>query len=175
MSLSSRWPTWRPIRSRRIVTGLSAITCDLTRKPFLWLGSMVTRKSSASLQWDVIGHQIPKPLQSTRERPTHAIDLGLPPPSRFVYGPPSSAHRVRSTAIRVGHAHDAANAWPSFDQPLTPCVSPSVTRYSVTRYGMQSKPWPVVAEGEVRNVGVGFARRYTAHKSRGFQARRGLY
>jgi AcrR family transcriptional regulator len=53
-SLSSRWPTCRPIRSRRIVTGLSAITCDHTRKPFLSLGSIVTRKSGASLQSEVI-------------------------------------------------------------------------------------------------------------------------
>src|SRR6185312_4775956 len=87
----------------------------------------------------LIGHQIPKPLQSTRERPTRAIDPGLPPPSRFVYGLPSSVHRVRSTATRVGRAHDAARAWTSSDQPLMPCDSPFVTRYSVTRYSRQGK------------------------------------
>src|SRR5271166_1845427 len=54
MSLSSRWPTCRPIRSRRTVTGLSAITCDLTRNPFFSVGSIVTRKSGASLHSEVI-------------------------------------------------------------------------------------------------------------------------
>jgi hypothetical protein len=41
-------------RSRRIVTGLSAMTCDFTRKPFVAVGSTVTRKSGASLQSEVI-------------------------------------------------------------------------------------------------------------------------
>jgi uncharacterized DUF497 family protein len=31
------------------VTGLSAITCDLTRNPFFSVGSIVTRQSGASL------------------------------------------------------------------------------------------------------------------------------
>ena len=43
-----------PIRPRRIVTGLSAITWERTRKPFLLVGSMVTRKSGASTISDVI-------------------------------------------------------------------------------------------------------------------------
>src|SRR5258708_25370724 len=179
MSLSSRWPTCCPIRSRRIVTGLSAITCDFTRKPFLSLGSIVTLKSGALLESEVIrqtttdacsagrasvwtitagcglpsspaaatvttsprfiGRQIPKPLQSTRARPTRGLDPDLPLPSRFVCGLPSSAHRVRSSATRAVRAHDAAHAWPSFDQLLTPCDSPSVTRYSVTRYRRPGK------------------------------------
>jgi hypothetical protein len=42
MSLSSRWPSSRPIRSRRTVTGLSAITCDLTRKSGAVRRAMVT-------------------------------------------------------------------------------------------------------------------------------------
>jgi len=54
MSLSSRWPTRRPMRSRRTVTGLSAITCDLTRNPLFSVGSIVTRKSGASLHSKVI-------------------------------------------------------------------------------------------------------------------------
>jgi hypothetical protein len=44
----------RPIRSRPIVTGLSAIICDFTRNPFLSVGLIVTRKSGASLQSEVI-------------------------------------------------------------------------------------------------------------------------
>jgi hypothetical protein len=74
----------------------------------------------------LIGHQIPKPLQSNRERLIHPIDPGLPPPWRFVYGPHSSAHWVESTATRVGRARNACHAWPSFDQPLTPCDPPPV-------------------------------------------------
>ena len=35
----------RPTRSRRIVTGLSAMICERVRKPFFSVGSMVTRKS----------------------------------------------------------------------------------------------------------------------------------
>jgi hypothetical protein len=46
-------PIRRPIRSRRTVTGLSAITCDFTRNPFAAFGSMVTRKSGASATSDV--------------------------------------------------------------------------------------------------------------------------
>jgi hypothetical protein len=42
-SASSRLPILRPTRSGRIVTGLSAMTRDRTRKPFFSLGSMVTR------------------------------------------------------------------------------------------------------------------------------------
>ena len=40
--------------SRRTMTGLSAISCDLTRKPFFSVGSIVTRNSGASLHSDVI-------------------------------------------------------------------------------------------------------------------------
>ena len=36
-----------PIRPRRTVTGLSAITWERTRKPLLLVGSMVIRKSGA--------------------------------------------------------------------------------------------------------------------------------
>ena len=48
MSWLSTPPIFCLIRSRLTVTGLSAITCDLSRNPFPGLGSMVTRKSGAS-------------------------------------------------------------------------------------------------------------------------------
>jgi hypothetical protein len=44
----------RQSRNARIVTGLSAMTCDLTRKPLVAVGSTVTRKSGASLHSEVI-------------------------------------------------------------------------------------------------------------------------
>ena len=50
----------RPIRSltfpSRTVTGLSAMICDARRNPFRTDGSMVTRKSGASLSVEVIWH-----------------------------------------------------------------------------------------------------------------------
>jgi hypothetical protein len=54
ISALPRAPILRPIRLRRTVTGLSAITCDRIRKPFSMLGSIVTRKSGASTMSDVI-------------------------------------------------------------------------------------------------------------------------
>ena len=48
------------------MTGLSAITCDFTRKPFLSLGSIVTRKSGASLQSEVIWHTTTEPCAAGR-------------------------------------------------------------------------------------------------------------
>src|SRR5713101_7320708 len=53
MSWLPRRPIFCPIRSRLMVTGLSAITCDLSRNPFSGLGSMVTRKSGASTSSEV--------------------------------------------------------------------------------------------------------------------------
>ena len=53
MSCLRNRPVFRPIRSRLTVTGLSAITCDLSRNPFSGLGSMVTRKSGASTSSEV--------------------------------------------------------------------------------------------------------------------------
>ena len=53
MSWLLRRPIFFPIRSRLMVTGLSAITCDVTRNPFSGLGSMVTRKSGASANSEV--------------------------------------------------------------------------------------------------------------------------
>ena len=47
MSAAPRRPICLPKRSRRIVTGLSAITCDLARRPVSGFGSIVTRKSGA--------------------------------------------------------------------------------------------------------------------------------
>ena len=54
MSAAPSWPIFRPMRSRRIVTGLSAITCDLIRMPVSAPGSIVMRKSGASTNSDVI-------------------------------------------------------------------------------------------------------------------------
>jgi hypothetical protein len=42
------------IRSRRTVTGLSAMIWNFERKPLPGLGSMVTRKSGASTSFDAI-------------------------------------------------------------------------------------------------------------------------
>src|SRR5205807_3859064 len=50
MSLSSKWPIFRPIRVRRIVTGLSAITCDRLRRPFRVLGSSRRRRASSVIE-----------------------------------------------------------------------------------------------------------------------------
>ena len=47
------WLPKRPVCSRVTVTGLSAITCNLSRDPFFGLGSMVTRKSRASASSEV--------------------------------------------------------------------------------------------------------------------------
>jgi len=52
-SRAMSWLPKRPVCSRVAVTGLSAITCDLSRDPFLGLGSMVTRKSEASASSEV--------------------------------------------------------------------------------------------------------------------------
>ena len=51
-------PISRPIRERRIVTGLSAMTCDITRSPFSAPGSTVTRKSGPFVVSDVIWQTI---------------------------------------------------------------------------------------------------------------------
>jgi hypothetical protein len=48
MSWLPRRPILCPIRSRLGMTGLSAMTRDVTRNPFSGLGSMVTRKSAPS-------------------------------------------------------------------------------------------------------------------------------
>lgn len=53
MSWLPRRPIFCPIRLRLMVTGLSAITCDVTRNPFSGLGTMVTRKSGASSNSDL--------------------------------------------------------------------------------------------------------------------------
>jgi hypothetical protein len=53
MSCLPRRPIFRPIRSRLMVNGLSAITCDLSRNPFSGPGSMVTRKFGASASSEV--------------------------------------------------------------------------------------------------------------------------
>ena len=57
-SLSFRDPIRRPTRSRRIVTGLSAMICERVRKPFFSVGSIVTRKSGASTMSEVIWQTI---------------------------------------------------------------------------------------------------------------------
>jgi hypothetical protein len=44
----------RPARSRKIATGLSAITWDVVRKPFPIVGSIVMRKLDADERADVI-------------------------------------------------------------------------------------------------------------------------
>ncbi len=50
----ARRPIRRPKLSRRIVTSLSAITCDLTRNPLIVIGSIVTQDSVVSLNSGVI-------------------------------------------------------------------------------------------------------------------------
>ena len=58
------WLPKRPVCSRVTVTGLSAITCNLSRDPFFGLGSMVTRKSGASasseVRWQTAGDPYPR-------------------------------------------------------------------------------------------------------------------
>jgi hypothetical protein len=44
----------RLARSRKIATGLSAITCDIVRRPFPLVGSIVMRKFDAEEIADVI-------------------------------------------------------------------------------------------------------------------------
>src|SRR5215472_18398864 len=56
MSATASWPIRCATRSRRIATGLSAMTWDRTRRPVSGSGSIVTRKSASAnseVSWQI--------------------------------------------------------------------------------------------------------------------------
>jgi hypothetical protein len=133
MSFSSRCPTRHPIRSRQIVTGLSAITCDITRNPLFAVGSMITRKSAASLHSDVIAaaswakhREVELKNQAVPGRPQHASVLAeLRRPRvlrdslakaypRLRTGGPNVQHRLKIHLIVQCGKADGHKSWGSF-------------------------------------------------------------